>query len=109
MSLRFGRALRAKKVSASCWSAVEAAPKQKPVMTPVGATAVSKLKPSYHPRLLDHPMHLPLKLPPDSSHQAFRDETPLFDTNHGYDQGEHNPESEPGRRDVISILCGYLS
>jgi hypothetical protein len=27
---------------------------------------------------------------------------------HGYDQGEHNPESEPGRRDVISILCGYL-
>ena len=54
-------------------------------------------------------MHLPLKLPPDSSHQAFRDETLLFDTNHGYDQGEHNPESEPGRRDVISILGGYLS
>src|SRR5215212_5594996 len=56
MSLRFGRALIAKKASASCWSAVEAAAKQKPVMTPVGSTAVSKLKPSYHPRLLDHPM-----------------------------------------------------
>src|ERR687898_660843 len=56
MSLRLGWALRTKKVSAICWSAVEAAPKQKPVMTPVGSTAVSKLKPSYHPRLLDHPM-----------------------------------------------------
>jgi hypothetical protein len=33
-------------VSAICWSAVEAAPKQKPLMTPVGSTEVSKLKPS---------------------------------------------------------------
>jgi hypothetical protein len=56
MSLRFGWALIAKKLSASCWSAVEAAPKQKPVMTPVGSTAASKLKPSYHPKLLDHQM-----------------------------------------------------
>jgi hypothetical protein len=68
MSLSFRLALIAKKVSASCWSAGEAAPKQKPVMTPVGASAVSKLKPSYHLKLLDHLMHLPLKLPPDSSH-----------------------------------------
>jgi hypothetical protein len=35
----------AKKVSASCWSAVEAAAKQKPVTTPEGSTAASKLKP----------------------------------------------------------------
>ena len=81
MSLSFGLALIAKKVSASCWSAGEAAPKQKPVITSVGASAVSKRKPSCPPKLLDHPMHLPLKLPPDSAHQAFRDETPLFDTN----------------------------
>jgi hypothetical protein len=56
MSLGFWRTLVAKKVSTSCWSEVEAAPKQKPVMTPVQSTAVSKLKPSYHPRLLDQPM-----------------------------------------------------
>src|SRR5215211_1019129 len=56
MSLSFGRALRAKKVSASCWSAVEAAEKQKPVMTPLESTALNKLKPSYQPMLLDHPM-----------------------------------------------------
>jgi hypothetical protein len=31
-------------------------PKQKPVITPVQSTAVSRLKPSYHPRLLDQPM-----------------------------------------------------
>ena len=49
-------ALRSKKVSARGWSAVEAAPKQKPVITPVGSTAVSKEKPSYQPRLLDQPM-----------------------------------------------------
>jgi hypothetical protein len=41
----------AKKLS-SCWSEVEAAPKQKPIMTPLESTVVSKLKPSYHPRLL---------------------------------------------------------
>ena len=41
-----------KKVSARGWSAVEAAPNQKPVMTPVGSVAVSRQKPSYHPRLL---------------------------------------------------------
>src|ERR671918_575288 len=35
----------AKKVSASCWSEVEAAPKQNPVMTPEESTAASKLKP----------------------------------------------------------------
>jgi hypothetical protein len=28
---------------------------------------------------------------------------------HGYDQGEHNPESEPGKRDVICTLGGYIS
>jgi hypothetical protein len=48
--------LRAKKVSAIFRSAVEAAPKQKPVMTPLGSTAVNKLKPSYHRGLLDRPM-----------------------------------------------------
>ena len=48
--------LRAKKLSARDWSVVEAAPKQKPVITPVQSTAVSRLKPSYHPRLLDQPM-----------------------------------------------------
>ena len=37
------------------WSAVEAAQKQKPVMIPVGSVAVSKLKPSYQPMLLDQP------------------------------------------------------
>ena len=41
----------------SCWrQLLEAAPKQKPVITPVRSTAVSRLKPSYHPRLLDQPM-----------------------------------------------------
>lgn len=30
--------------------------KPKPVRTPVGSVATSKRKPSYHPRLLDHPM-----------------------------------------------------
>ena len=55
-SLGFGCALIAKKVSANGWSAVEAAPKQKPVITPEGSTAVNKLKPSYQPRLLDQPM-----------------------------------------------------
>src|SRR5215211_5160039 len=56
MSLGFGLALRSKKVSASGWSAVEAAPKQKPVITPEGSTAVKREKPSYQPRLLDQPM-----------------------------------------------------
>ena len=51
-----GSALTAKKVSAICWSAVEAAPKQKPVITPEGSTAQSGRKPSYHRRLLDQPM-----------------------------------------------------
>ncbi len=46
----------AKKVCAIRWSAVLAAPKHKPLMTPEGSVAVSKLKPSYHPRLLDQPM-----------------------------------------------------
>src|SRR5918995_973916 len=55
-SLGFGRALTAKKVSARGWSAVEAVPKQKPLMTPVGSTEVSKLKPSYQPMELDQPM-----------------------------------------------------
>src|SRR5215210_5649387 len=55
-SLGFGRALTAKKVSARVWSALEAQPTQKPVITPVGSTAVSKEKPSYNPMLLDHPM-----------------------------------------------------
>jgi hypothetical protein len=52
----FGRSRTAKKVSARGWSAMEAAQKPKPVTTPVGSTAKSKRKPSYHPRLLDHPM-----------------------------------------------------
>ena len=56
MSLRFGRALTAKKVSVRCWSEVEAVPKQNPVTTPEGSTAASKLKASYPPRLLDQPM-----------------------------------------------------
>src|SRR5918995_6607011 len=56
MSLGLGQALTAKKVSASCWSEVEAAPKQNPVITPEESTAASKLKPSYHPRLLDQPI-----------------------------------------------------
>jgi hypothetical protein len=43
-------------LKAICWSAVEAAPKQKPVMTLVGSAEVSKLKPSYQPMLLDQPM-----------------------------------------------------
>ena len=34
-----------KNVSARGWSAVEAEPKQKPVITPVGSTAVSKREP----------------------------------------------------------------
>jgi hypothetical protein len=55
-SLGFAEALRAKKVSAACWSVLEAAEKQKPVITPYGLTAASKRKPSYHPKLLDHPM-----------------------------------------------------
>jgi hypothetical protein len=55
-SLGFGCALIAKKVSANGWSAVEAASKQEPVIRPEGSTAVSKLKPSYQPRLLDQPM-----------------------------------------------------
>jgi hypothetical protein len=56
VSLGFGLALRLKNVSASGWSAVEAAPKQKPVITPEGSTAVKREKPSYQPRLLDQPM-----------------------------------------------------
>ena len=28
---------------------------------------------------------------------------------HGYDEGEHTPESEPGRRNVIYTLGGYIS
>src|SRR5215216_3264262 len=52
----FGRCRMAKKLSATCWSAVEAAQKPKPVTTPVGSVATSKRKHSYHPRLLDHPM-----------------------------------------------------
>jgi hypothetical protein len=55
-SPRSGAALTAKKVSARGWSAVEAEPKQKPVITPVGSTAASREKPSYHPMLLDQPM-----------------------------------------------------
>src|SRR5215210_5370520 len=55
-SLGSGRARRAKKVSANGWSLVEAEAKPKPVITPVGSTARSRRKPSYHPRLLDHPM-----------------------------------------------------
>src|SRR5215208_5054373 len=51
-----GRTLRAKKVSANGWSLVEAEAKPNPVITPVGSTARSRRKPSYHPRLLDHPM-----------------------------------------------------
>jgi hypothetical protein len=43
------------------WSAVEAAEKQKPVVIPVGSVAVSKLKPSYQPMLLDQPMCRPLQ------------------------------------------------
>jgi hypothetical protein len=49
MSLGFGLALRLKYVYASGWSAVEAAPKQKPVITPEGSTAVKREKPSYQP------------------------------------------------------------
>ena len=45
MSLSFGLALIAKKLSAICWSAVEAAAKQKPVITPLESTALNKLKP----------------------------------------------------------------
>src|SRR5215210_2985136 len=56
MSLGLGAVLTAKKVSARGWSAVEAEPKQKPVITPVGSTAASREKPSYHPMLLDQPM-----------------------------------------------------
>jgi hypothetical protein len=48
---------------------VEAGAKPKPVMTPSGLTEISKQKPSYHPKLLDHPMSacpashpLPLRL-----------------------------------------------
>src|SRR5215217_3931834 len=52
----FGRCRTAKKVSAACWSVAEAPQKPKPVMMPVGSVATSKRKPSYHPRLLDHPM-----------------------------------------------------
>ena len=55
-SLGFGLALRLKKVSARDCSAEEAAPKQKPVITPEGSTAVKREKPSYHPSLLDQPM-----------------------------------------------------
>jgi hypothetical protein len=58
-SLGLGRARRAKKVkvSANGCSLVEAEVKPKPVViTPVGSTARSRRKPSYHPRLLDHPM-----------------------------------------------------
>jgi hypothetical protein len=55
-SLGLGWAPMAKKLSAMLWSAVEAAQKQKPVMIPVGSVAVSKLKPSYQPMLLDQPM-----------------------------------------------------
>jgi hypothetical protein len=55
MSLSFGVSLTAKKVSAILWSEVEAAEKQKPVIAPEGATQASRLKPSYHPRLLDQP------------------------------------------------------
>jgi hypothetical protein len=55
-SLGFGRALMAKNVSASGWSALEAGPKQKPVITPEGSTALKRENPSYQPRLLDQPM-----------------------------------------------------
>ena len=53
---RVGVGLTAKKVSAKGWSAVEAQPKQKPVITPVGPTATSREKTSYYPILLDQPM-----------------------------------------------------
>ena len=43
-------------VCARGWSAVEAAPKQKPAITPESSTAIRREKPSYHPRLLDQPM-----------------------------------------------------
>jgi hypothetical protein len=43
-------------LKATCWSAMEAAEKPKPVTTPVGSVATSKRKLSYHPRLLLHPM-----------------------------------------------------
>src|SRR5215218_5675313 len=56
MSLGLGLALSAKKLSARGWSAVEAEPKQKPVITPEGSMAARTQKPSYHPMLLDHPM-----------------------------------------------------
>ncbi len=46
-------------LKATCWSVAEAAEKPKPVMTPLGSTATSKRKPSYHPRRLDHPMCRP--------------------------------------------------
>jgi hypothetical protein len=58
-SLGFGLALRLKNVSASGWSAVEAAPKQKPVIIPEGSTALKTQKGEthrYQPRLLDQPM-----------------------------------------------------
>jgi hypothetical protein len=53
--LGFGLALSSKKVSARGCSAIEPAPKQKPVITPVRSTALSKEKPSYRPNLLDQP------------------------------------------------------
>ena len=57
MSVGFGLVLTLKNVSASGWSAVEAAPKQKPVITPEGSTAIKREKPSYQPHyLLDQPM-----------------------------------------------------
>ena len=56
MSLESGFALSSKKVSARGWSAVEAAPKQKPVIIPESSRTVRRENPSYQPRLLDQPM-----------------------------------------------------
>lgn len=56
MSLGWGVALTQKKVSANGWSAVEALPKQKPVIIPEGSIAAKRENPSYQPMLLDHPM-----------------------------------------------------
>ena len=54
-SLGSAAALTAKKVSARGWSAVEAGPKQKPVIIPEGSIAASRENPSYQPMLLDQP------------------------------------------------------
>jgi hypothetical protein len=47
---------RAKKVSARGGALVLAGPKPKPVITPTGLTAISKWKPSYHPKRLLQPI-----------------------------------------------------